>query len=57
MPQGGKGVAAPIIFKKRKKGKKKGENQEKMRGEITKSEKINQNAVYKWVKTDEFLRG
>ena len=62
VPGGGKGKAAPIIFKKnenekekhnRKKNEKKGEKIKKIKKII----KNNQNAVYKWVKTYEFLWG
>ena len=61
-----KGVAAPIIFKKRMKKKKrerevkKGKKLRNKKGKIKKTKNIitnNLNAVYKWVKTDKLLRG
>ncbi len=54
-PQGWPG-GWPLSFSK----KKKKEKREKIRKKINKIKEINQNdlnAVYKWVKTVEFLRG
>ncbi len=57
------GQLPPIIFKKQKKRKKgeKGEKSRKNEEKNNKPNKMNQNdlfnAVYKWVKTDEFFRG
>ena len=49
-------AGTPYHFQKRK-TRKKQENEEK-NNEIKKTKKQNDlNAVYKWVKTDEFLRG
>ncbi len=54
-----KGVAAPIIFKKKEKEKEKRKREkiEKKGGKIKKIIKNDQNPAYKWVKTDEYLRG
>ena len=53
------GAAIPLSFSKRKKKRKrskKWKNHEKRRKKLRKSRNV-QNAVYKWVTTDEIWRG